>query len=729
MATRQEITYLGQPLSLETGRIARQAHGAVVLQHGNLMILATAVSPDTRREGIDFFPLTVDYRERYTAVGKFPGGYIKRESRPTEKEILTMRCIDRPMRPLFPKGYLNEVQIMIQVLSADRQEDPDTMAVTAASAAVCISDIPFPGPMAAVRVSKIDGELKINVSSEERNRSTLDFVVAGTREKIVMIEGEAKEAPEDEVAAAICFGFEQLQPMITLQEELISKAGKPKRSFTPVLPGERLTTTVQGLKDEVMQALQITAKTERNQLLAEIQEGFITRLGEDESFAAEDPATFPIAFDDLVGDCMRSLILEKGVRVDGRGLEDIRPISCEVGILPRTHGDALFTRGETQSLAVTTLGTSDDAQKIELLSGETSKRFMLHYTFPPYSVGEARPVRGPGRREIGHGNLAERSLHPVVPDDFMYTIRITSDITESNGSSSMASVCGGCLALMDAGVPIKAPVAGISIGLIEQGDKQVLLTDIVGDEDHFGDMDFKVAGSRTGITGVQVDFKIDGLRPAVIAGILQRARTARLNILDTMAQTLAEPRPELSPFAPKILTVMIPIDKIGALIGPGGKNVRKIQEETGSSIAIEDDGTVQIAGESLEVAEAGKRMVEMCTATAEIGRIYEGPVTRLMNFGAFVKILPDIEGMVHISCISENRVENIEDVLHEGDMVKVRVSEIDDKGRVNLTMRGLDEPFDPSKVESRSSGSRNSGHSSDRRSRDRGHGSRDHNRR
>jgi len=729
MATRQEITYLGQPLSLETGRIARQAHGAVVLQHGNLMILATAVSPDTRREGIDFFPLTVDYRERYTAVGKFPGGYIKRESRPTEKEILTMRCIDRPMRPLFPKGYLNEVQIMIQVLSADRHEDPDTMAVTAASAAVCISDIPFPGPMAAVRVSKVDGELKINVSSEERTRSTLDFVVAGTREKIVMIEGEAKEAPEDEVAEAICFGFEQLQPMITLQEELISKACKPKRSFTPVLPGERLTTTVQGLKDEVMQALQITAKTERNQLLAEIQEGFITRLGEDESFAAEDPATFPIAFDDLVGACMRSLILEKGVRVDGRGLEDIRPISCEVGILPRTHGDALFTRGETQSLAVTTLGTSDDAQKIELLSGETSKRFMLHYTFPPYSVGEARPVRGPGRREIGHGNLAERSLHPVVPDDFMYTIRITSDITESNGSSSMASVCGGCLALMDAGVPIKAPVAGISIGLIEQGDKQVLLTDIVGDEDHFGDMDFKVAGSRTGITGVQVDFKIDGLRPAVIAGILQRARTARLNILDTMAQTLAEPRPELSPFAPKILTVMIPIDKIGALIGPGGKNVRKIQEETGSSIAIEDDGTVQIAGESLEVAEAGKRMVEMCTATAEIGRIYEGPVTRLMNFGAFVKILPDIEGMVHISCISENRVENIEDVLHEGDMVKVRVSEIDDKGRVNLTMRGLDEPFDPSKVESRSSGSRNSGHSSDRRSRDRGHGSRDHNRR
>jgi len=720
MSAKVETQFIGRTCSFETGRIARQAHGAVLLQHGDLVLLATAVSPETRREGLDFFPLTVDYRERFTAVGKYPGGYIKRESRPSEKEILTMRCIDRPMRPLFPKGYMNEVQIMIQVLSADRNEDPDTMAITAASAAVCVSDIPFPEPIAAVRVSKIDGQLCINATFEDRERSELDFVIAGSKESVVMIEGEAKQAPEATVHEAICFGFEQLQPLIALQEDLVQKAGKPKREFTAVLPSEKVETEVNALKDEVYDAMAITGKHERNDMLSAIQKGFITRLTESEEFAEEDPATFPIAYDELVGECMRTMILEQQKRVDGRKLDEVRQIDCEVGILPRTHGAALFTRGETQSLAVTTLGTGEDQQKVELLSGDTVKKFMLHYTFPPYSVGEARMIRGPGRREIGHGNLAERSLRTVVPEDFNYTIRITSDITESNGSSSMASVCGGCLSLMDAGVPLIAPVAGISIGLVEKGDTRVMLTDIVGDEDHHCHMDFKVAGTREGVTGVQVDLKINGLQPAYIAEILERARTARLQILDSMAETLAEPRPEISPLAPKILTVNIPVEKIGALIGPGGKNVRKIQEETGTTISIEDDGTVQISGESLEIAEAGREMVEMQVAEAVIGKIYEGPVTRLMNFGAFVKILPDAEGMVHISCISEERVEKIEDVLKEGDMVKVRVMEVDDKGRVNLTMRDLDKPFDPESVKPRRQSSdrpRHGNRSSDRRRR------------
>ena len=707
MSAKVETQFLGRTCSFETGRIARQAHGAVLVQHGDLVLLATAVSPETRREGLDFFPLTVDYRERFTAVGKYPGGYIKRESRPSEKEILTMRCIDRPMRPLFPKGYMNEVQIMIQVLSADRNEDPDTLAITAASAAVCVSDIPFPEPIAAVRVSKIDGQLCVNATFEDRERSELDFIIAGSKESIVMIEGEAKQAPEAIVHEAICFGFEQLQPLIALQEELVQKAGKPKREFTAVLPSEKVEAEVNALKDEVYDAMAITGKHERNDMLSAIQKGFITRLTESEEFADEDPATFPIAYDELVGECMRTMILEQQKRVDGRKLDEVRQIDCEVGILPRTHGAALFTRGETQSLAVTTLGTGQDQQKVELLSGDTVKKFMLHYTFPPYSVGEARMIRGPGRREIGHGNLAERSLRPVVPEDFDYTIRITSDITESNGSSSMASVCGGCLSLMDAGVPLLAPVAGISIGLVEKGDTRVMLTDIVGDEDHHCHMDFKVAGTREGVTGVQVDLKINGLQPAYIAGILERARTARLQILDSMAETLAEPRPEISPLAPKILTVNIPVEKIGALIGPGGKNVRKIQEETGTTISIEDDGTVQISGESLEIAEAGREMVEMQVAEAVVGKIYDGSVTRLMNFGAFIKILPDVEGMVHISSISEERVEKIEDVLKEGDLVKVRVNEIDDKGRVNLTMRDLDKPFDPESVKPRRQSSDN----------------------
>jgi len=564
----------------------------------------------------------------------------------------------------------------------------------------------------------IGDEFKMNPSNSERENASLEFVIAGTRDKVVMIEGEADQAPEADVHEAICLAHKALQPQIDLQEELIKKAGVVPREYTPVLPTEKVKAICAELKDKVVETLNIPGKHERNSTLAEIKSNLMTSLTENEDLADEDPATFPMAYDDLIGECMREKILKDKKRVDGRGLEDVRQITCEVGFLPRTHGSALFTRGETQSIAVTTLGTSDDEQRIELLSGDDKKRFMLHYTFPPYSVGEARMLRGPGRREIGHGNLAERSLKVMIPKDYKYTIRITSDITESNGSSSMASICGGCLSLMDAGVPIETPVAGISVGLIEDGDNKVLLTDIVGDEDHHGDMDFKVGGTEKGITGVQVDLKIHGLEPEFIAEILERSRQARLQILETMKATLAASRDQISKFAPAILTTKVPVAKIGTIIGPSGKNIRKIQEETNTHISIDDDGLVQIAAETLEQAEAGKAMVDGMIAEAELGKIYEGPVVRLMTFGAFVKILPEIDGMVHISQISEERIEKIEDALNVGDMVKVRVMEIDDKGRVNLTMKNLDKPFNPDDVPKRRPPSgRDNRHGDRRRSR------------
>jgi len=702
MVSQVETQFLGKTLKIETGRIARQAHGAVILSYDDLVLLATAVSPYEVKEDTDFFPLTVDYRERFPAVGKFPGGYMKRENRPTDKEILTMRCIDRPMRPLFPADYYNEVQIMLQVLSAKRDVDPDTMAVTAASAAVAVSDIPFACTLAAVRVVKVDGELIINPNDEQRAKATLDFVVAGSATKVVMIEGEAKQAPEADVTEAIAYAFKELQPLIKAQDELAAKIGVVKREYTHIKAGEKAMSVCETYRDRITEALRIPGKAERNDKLAELRKAYVEEVQALEECADENVIALNVAFEDLTGVCLRKLIREEGHRVDGRGLDEIRPITCETGFLPRCHGSALFTRGETQALVTLTLGTADDAQGVEGLAGETQKKFMLHYTFPPYSVGEARPLRGPGRREIGHGNLAERSLKFLVPEDFDYTIRITSDITESNGSSSMASVCGGCLSLMDAGVPIDAPVAGISVGLVADDDEYTLITDIVGDEDHYGHMDFKVAGSKKGVTGVQVDLKVEGLPVDLLPAIFERARSARLRILNIMAKELPAPRPELSPLAPKILTIKIPVDKIGALIGPGGKNVRAIQEQTGTTISIEDDGTVQIAGDSLEIAQKGKEIVEAMMATAEIGKTYHGTVTRLMSFGAFVKILPDVEGMVHISEIRDERVEKIEDVLKEGDEVDVRVIEIDDKGRVNLSMKHLDEPFDPSKVKSRS---------------------------
>ena len=730
MITKTEIKFLNSFVSLETGRIARQAHGAVVLQNDDLVILATAVSPETRDTTSDFFPLTVEYRERMTAVGKFPGGYIKRESKSTEKETLTARCIDRPMRPLFPSDYFNEVQIIVQVLSADKEYDPDVMSVTAASAAIAVSDIPFSALMAAVRVIKLNDKFIINPNYAERKSASLDFVVAATKDKVVMIEGEAKQAPESDVVAAINYAFEQMQPLIQLQEDLAVKAQVKKREYTPVAATAKTIEICETFRTKVLDAIYIPGKVERNNAIAQIKEEFFAAITTNEELAAiETPITMAIAFDEMIGKCMRDNIRTNGKRPDGRTADEVRQITCEVGILPKAHGAALFTRGETQSLAVVTLGTVDDMQMTETLAGEFGKSFMLHYSFPPYSVGEAKPIRAPGRREIGHGNLAERSLKFLVPQNFNYTIRITSDITESNGSSSMASVCAGCLAMMDAGIPIEKPVAGISVGLVDDAGTHTLFTDIIGDEDHYGHMDFKVAGTESGVTGVQVDLKVPGLSTTLLPEIFEKARIARNKILDTMKQTLAAPRAELSPLAPKILTIKIPVDKIGLLIGPGGKNIRGIQEQTGVKIAVEDDGTVQISGDNIEIALAGKNMVEMCVATAEIGKIYNGTVTRLMAFGAFVKILPDVEGMVHISEISEQRVEKIEDALKEGDVVQVRVIEIDEKGRVNLTMKKLNEPFDPTQVKSR----KPTGNSNDRPRNNHGnrphHGNRSHNNR
>lgn len=686
MVTRVETQFNGRPLSIETGRIARQADGAVIVQQGHAVVLGTVVSPREKREGTDFFPLSVDYRERLTSVGKFPGGFLKREGRPTEKEILTMRCIDRPLRPLFPKDYYNEVQICVQVMSADPQEDPDVLGIIAASACLSVSDVPFNGPVGAVRVCHIDGELKINPTATEREKALFTFVVVGTREKLIMIEGEAKEASNEDVDAALTFAHKELQSLIDLQQELREKCAVQTREYTPVVASDAVIQAAETFAQRVQDALRITQKSERNTTLKTLQEEF-TALFEDNE--EEEPVAIANAFDDIVSREMRTRILKENKRCDGRSLDELRQITCEVGIFPRIHGSALFTRGETQSIAITTLGTTDDAQRMELLSGEEKRKFMLHYTFPPYSVGEARMIRGPGRREIGHGNLAERSLRPVVPTDFQYTIRLTSDITESNGSSSMASVCGGTLALMDAGVPISAPVAGISIGLIQEGDTQTLLTDILGDEDHHGDMDFKVAGTRKGITGVQVDLKIDGLRPQDILPILTRAAEARCAILDTMEATLPAPRTELSPYAPKMLVTRIPVDKIGALIGPGGKNVKAIQEECKCTIAIEEDGTVQIAADDDATAQMALERVQLVVAEVEEGKEYNGKVVKIMAFGAFVNILPGTDGMVHISEICDKRVDAVESILHEGDAVRVLVKEIDDRDRVNLTMKGL----------------------------------------
>lgn len=678
----------GKTLRLETGEMAKQAHGAVVVRYEDVVVLVTAVAAPAVREGIDFFPLTVDYREKFYAAGKIPGGFIKREGRPGEKEILTSRLIDRPLRPLFPKAYRNETQVIATVLSADQQNDPDILAMIGASAALTVSDIPFLGPVGAVRVGRIEGEFVINPTYNELEVSDLELVIAGTKSAIVMVEGGAKEVSEEVMFQALTFGHSVIQEIIDLQFDLQKLAGREKRTLEPVTLDTTLENQVRDrATPKIREAIVIPEKLARQQRLQEVFTEIVEALAEEEEEAAP---LIQKVYEDIEREELRRLALEEGVRADGRRLDEIRPISIRVGILPRTHGSALFTRGETQALVVTTLGTTADEQRMDDLEGKTSKTFMLHYNFPPFSVGEVSPLRGPGRREIGHGALAERSLLPVIPpsEEFPYTIRIVSDILESNGSSSMATVCGASLSMMDAGVPIRAPVAGIAMGLIKEGDRFAILSDILGVEDHLGDMDFKVAGTTQGITGFQMDVKInEGISNEIMWQALEQARVGRLMILEKMNEVLTHHRAELSIHAPRIITMRIHTDKIRDVIGPGGKMIRSIIEKTGVSIDISDDGLVSIASPDGQAAQKAINIIKEITAEAEIGKIYVGKVKKIVDFGAFVEILPGTEGLVHISQISDRRVRSVADELREGDEILVKVLDIDPQGRIKLSRK------------------------------------------
>jgi polyribonucleotide nucleotidyltransferase len=674
-------------LTLETGKIAKQADGAVMVRFGDTMVLAAAVEGNAR-DGADFFPLQVEYRERTSAAGKFPGGYIKRETRPTTKETLTSRLIDRPVRPLFPAGYYNEVQIHVTVFSADKENDPDVIGMVAASAALHVSPLPFLKPVGAVRVGRVSGEFVVNPTHADMEESDLDLIVSGTREAVAMIEGFARELPEDVVAAAVEFAHGHIVEIIDLIEELREKAGLGKKEPRPVPAANPLTGPFLEYLDDLKSRKTTVKKLERyakvDELKAELKAKYLAEGSE------YTPAQFSQAWSALEERAFRELALA-GTRLDGRGFHDIRPLHCEVGYLPRTHGSAIFQRGETQALVTATLGTVADEQKVETLDGEYSKKFMLDYNFPPYSVGECKPIRGPGRREIGHGMLAERSLKAVMPlpAKFPYTVRLISEIMESNGSSSMASVCGGTLALMDAGVPIKQPVAGISIGLVKEGDQFTLFTDIQGDEDHFGDMDFKVAGTPLGITGIQLDLKIEGIGQDIIKGALAQAKEARRQILKAMLATLRKPRAELSENAPRLLTTKIDPQKIGLLIGPGGKNIKGIQESTGAKIDVDDDGTVYVAHSDAAGAEAALAKVQALCEEVVVGKTYTGKVASIKDFGAFIEIVPGKDGLLHISEIDHFRVGRVDDVLKMGDIVDVKVIAIDDQNRVKLSRKAL----------------------------------------
>ncbi len=672
-------------LIIETGRLAKQADAAVTVQYGDTVVLVTAVAAKELGEEIRFFPLTVDYREKTSAAGKIPGGFIKREGRPTEKEIITARLIDRPIRPLFPDGFFYEVQIMAMVLSADGENDPDTLAMIGASAALAISDIPFTKILGSVRVGKIDGKFIINPTYSQLQESSFELIISAAEDAVVMIEGSAQEIPEASLIEAIEYAQPFIQEIISLQKELVKKAGKEKRQVELLKADKELYQTLEKqFGESISQILNISDKLTREEKTKKVYEKALEQFEE-----SHTSLTVRFTLEKIEKNILRRQIVASGKRVDGRSSDDIRPISCEIGILPRTHGSALFTRGQTQSLATTTLGTSEDEQRIDSLTGEESKSFMLHYNFPPFSVGEIRMPRGPGRREIGHGLLAERSLKAVLPplEKFPYTIRLVSDVLESNGSSSMATVCAATLALMDAGVPITAPVAGISIGLIKEKDKTVLLTDILGLEDQSGDLDFKVAGTKEGITGIQMDMKVEGLSLDILKQIVEKARLARLTILEKMDKAIAEPRKNLSSYAPRIRTIQINPDRIRDVIGPGGKMIRKIVEDTNAKIDVENDGKILIASPDEEALEKAVKMIRDLTAEVEIGKIYLGRVTRLMNFGAFVEILPGREGLVHISQLEDHRVEKVEDVVKENDKFMVKVIEIDKQGRINLSRK------------------------------------------
>ncbi len=691
MIHRQEAVIGGRVMSIETGRVAEQANGAVLLRYGDTVILATAVGSDEPREGIDFFPLTVDVEERMYAAGKIPGGFIKREGRATEHAILACRLADRPLRPLFPKGYRNDVQIVITVLSVDQENDPDILGIVGASAALSISDIPFAGPVGAVRVGHVDGQLVINPLASQMEESRLDLAIAGTSDAVMMVEAGAKELPEEVMLEAVRMGQEALQDIIKMQEKLVQAVNVAKRPFTPPPVDEELRAKVaEFVLPRFEAAVSNQNKAARSAALSMVQDELVSTLGEQFPDRLKDIITF---YEKELKSYVRNNILDHGVRVDGRDLQTIRPISCEVGLLPRTHGSAIFTRGQTQVLSVITLGSPGDEQILDGLGASESKRFMHHYNFPPFSTGESKPMRGPGRREIGHGALAERAIAAVIPsqDEFPYTIRAVSDVLSSNGSTSMGSVCGTTLALMDAGVPIHAPVAGVAMGLItgegERNGKWAVLSDIQGIEDALGDMDFKVAGTADGVTALQMDIKVKGITYEIMAKALEQAREGRMFIMEKMLDAIDAPREELSEYAPRIQTVKINPDKIGAVIGPGGKMIRKIQDESGAKIDIEDDGSVHISATSGEAMQLAIDAVRALTEEVEVGRIYTGTVRRLVDFGAFVEILPGKEGLVRTSQLADYQVMRPEDVVSVGDEITVMVIEVDQQGRVNLSRR------------------------------------------
>jgi polyribonucleotide nucleotidyltransferase len=683
-----EIEVAGRTLRLETGRVARQADGSIWASYGDTVVLATAVASQVAKPGIDFLPLTVDYQEKSFAAGKIPGGYFKREARPSEKAVLTSRLIDRPLRPLFPEGYYFETQVIASVLSADQTGSSDILAIIASSAALTISNIPFDNPIAGVRIGRLNGKLVVNPDLETVAKSELQLVVAGTADAVMMVEAGANELSEAVMLEAIELAHAEIKRIVAKIRELQAVAGKPKRKVAKEQIDSALAAQVKALVAQgIREAIMIPNKAARQERLDEVKDGAVQKLK-----STDDPNRerhVKLVFHELEYTEVRNMILEKGSRADGRGPADIRPITCEVSALPRTHGSAIFTRGETQSLAVVTLGTTDDEQRIDALEGEYMRTFMLHYNFPPFSVGEARPLRSPGRREVGHGALAERALAPVVPskEAFPYTLRIVSDILESNGSSSMATVCGGSLAMMDAGVPIREAVAGIAMGLIKEGDRVMILSDILGLEDHLGDMDFKVCGTKQGVTALQMDIKIGGITSALMQKALEQAKAGRLHILSCMEQALHAPRTTLSAYAPRIFTMKVKQDKIREIIGPGGKTIRGIIADCGVKINVDDSGTVTIASVDGASAEKAKEMISRITEEVEIGKIYMGTVRKIMDFGAFVEVLPGTDGLVHISQLAHHRVQAVSDEVKEGDQILVKVLEVDRQGKIRLSRK------------------------------------------
>ncbi len=690
MVRELERSFAGRPFRLETGRLAKQASGAALVQFGETVVLAAASVSDTR-SNLPFFPLLVEYREKFYAAGKIPGGFLKREARPHDEEILAARLIDRTIRPLFPEGFQNEVQVFIYVLSADQENDADVLGMVAASFALSASKIPFAGPVAGVRVGRVEGKWILNPTFQQLEFSDVDIVVAGSKDSIMMVEGGAGEISEEELLAALKVAQKGIQELVAMQDELLGKNRIPKMEWSKPEPPAALAKRVKEIAEpRVAEAMNLPMKEERSQALSAL---FSTVVQQLEAEFPEDTKFIAELLSDVEYRSMRKQVLERGERVDGRDLTTVRPIACEVGVLPRVHGSALFTRGQTQALATVTLGSVDDEQRIDNIDvpRETTKSFMLHYNFPPFSTGEVRPMRGTSRREIGHGALAERAVTPLLPpyEKFPYTIRIVSEILESNGSSSMATVCGSSLALMDAGVPIKAPVAGVAMGLIKEGEKVAILTDILGTEDALGDMDFKVAGTAEGITSIQMDIKIQGLSLEIMEAALAQAKKGRLHILGAMAKTLTEARSEMSPYAPRIITIQVRPKEIGKIIGPKGATIRDIEEQSGAKVSIDDDGIVTIAAVGGEAGQKAREMVEALVQEAEVGKTYTGKVKTTTAFGAFVEILPGVEGLIHISELQHGRTERTEDVVKKGDVVTVKLLEVDDRGRMRLSRKAL----------------------------------------